>query len=161
MGPVRLARSLSIPRKQATEFIEQYFERFPRVKAYMDKTIEGLERDGYVTTLFNRRRFFPEIRTNDRMLVQQALRAAVNTTIQGTAADIIKRAMIDVDRALAKKKLRARMLLQVHDELVFEVPEDEMDAVKDLVKKRMEGACELSAPLEVDMKAGRSWMDVT
>ncbi|HXI04279.1 MAG TPA: DNA polymerase I [Candidatus Saccharimonadales bacterium] len=161
MGPVRLARELSIPRKQATEFIEQYFARFPRVKQYMDATIEGLHRDGYVSTLFNRRRWFPEIRSGDRMLIQQALRAAVNTTLQGTAADIIKRAMIAADEALRKRKLGTRMLLQVHDELLLEVPEDEMDAAKELIRDCMEGACELSVPLVVDMKAGRSWQEVT
>lgn len=161
MGPVRLARELTIPRKQAAEFIEQYFDRFPRVKEYIDGTIEGLQRDGFVTTLFNRRRYFPEIGTNDRMAVQQALRAAVNTTIQGTAADIIKRAMIAVDRELARKKLRSRMLVQVHDELLLEVPEDEMETAGKLVKECMEGACELSTRLEVDMKTGRSWQEVT
>jgi DNA polymerase-1 len=161
MGPVRLARELSIPRKQAAEFIEQYFSRFPRIKEYADRTVEGLQRDGFVTTLFNRRRYFPEIRTRNRMLVQQALRAAVNTTIQGTAADIIKRAMIDLHAALRESGLEARMILQVHDELLLEVPENEADRVRDLVKSRMEEACRLSAPLVVDVKVGRSWMEVT
>ncbi len=161
MGPVRLARELSISRKAASEFIEQYFASFPRVKAYMDSTVEGLQRDGYVTTLFNRRRYFPEIRTHNRMLVQQALRAAVNTTIQGTAADIIKRAMIDVDAALKKERLKARIILQVHDELVLEVPENEIGRAAEVVKARMEGACALSVPLVADVKVGRSWMEVT
>ena len=161
MGPVRLAQALSISRKQATEFIAQYFDRFPRVKEYIDATIAGLERDGFVTTLFNRRRYFPEIRTENRMAIQQALRAAVNTTLQGTAADIIKRAMIATDRELGRAKLRSRMLLQVHDELLMEVPEEELDRTTGLVRRCMEGACELSAPLEVDLKCGRSWQDVT
>ncbi|HZE88169.1 MAG TPA: DNA polymerase I, partial [Verrucomicrobiae bacterium] len=144
MGPVRLARELSISRKAATDFIEQYFSRFPRVKEYMDRTVAGLERDGYVMTLFNRRRYFPEMKSGDRMLIQQALRAAVNTTIQGTAADIIKKAMIDVDAALAAGRFRSRMILQVHDELVVETPETEVERVTKLVKERMEGACRLS-----------------
>jgi len=161
MGPVRLARELGIPRKAASEFIEQYFSRFPRVKEYMDSTVSGLQRDGYVTTLFNRRRYFPEIHSGDRMLIQQALRAAVNTTIQGTAADIIKRAMIDLDAALRSEGLASRMILQVHDELVLEAPEEEADRAIPIVKARMEGACVLSAPLVVDVKTGRSWMEVT
>jgi DNA polymerase-1 len=161
MGPVRLARELGIPRKAATEFIEQYFASFPRVKEYMDRTVAGLERDGYVTTLFNRRRYFPEIRSGNPMLIQQALRAAVNTTIQGTAADIIKRAMIDLDAALRSTPTGSRLILQVHDELVLEVPEGEVDRVKPMVKEKMEGACALSAPLVVDVKVGRSWMEVT
>jgi DNA polymerase-1 len=161
MGPVRLARELQITRRQAEKFIEEYFAQFPQVKAYKDRTEQGLLRDGFVTTLFNRRRYFPEIRTHDRMLVQQALRAAVNTTIQGTAADIIKRAMIDVDAELRRRRLSARMILQVHDELVLEVPEEELDAARALVKERMEGACRLAAPLVVDVKTGRSWMEVT
>jgi DNA polymerase-1 len=161
MGPVRLARELGITRKAATEFIEQYFASFPRVKEYMDATVAGLERDGYVTTLFNRRRYFPEIRSGNPMLIQQALRAAVNTTIQGTAADIIKRAMIDLDAALRSTPTRSRLILQVHDELVLEVPEGEVDRMKPLVKEKMEGACALSAPLVVDVKVGRSWMEVT
>jgi DNA polymerase-1 len=161
MGPVRLAQALSISRKEASTFIEQYFARLPRVKEYVDRTIEGLQRDGFVTTLFNRQRPFPEIRGTDRMLIQQALRAAVNTTIQGTAADIIKRAMIAVDAALRERRMRTRVLLQVHDELLLEVPEDEVDAAGPLVKECMEGACTLAAPLVVDLKTGRSWEEVT
>jgi DNA polymerase-1 len=161
MGPVRLARELGIPRKSAADFIEQYFARFPRVKEYMDVTVAGLERNGYVTTLFNRRRYFPEIRTHDRMLIQQALRAAVNSTIQGTAADIIKRAMIDLEAALRSAHLRTRMILQVHDELVLEAPEEELEQVRPMVKRMMEGAAALSAPLVAAVKTGRSWMEVT
>ncbi len=161
MGPVRLAQALSISRKAAAQFIEEYFARFPRVKEYIDRTIEGLQRDGYVTTLFNRQRHFPEIRTGDRMLIQQALRAAVNTTIQGTAADIIKRAMIAVDVALRNEAMKTRVLIQVHDELLLETPPDEIEAAKRLVRSCMEGACSLSVPLVVDLKAGRSWQEVT
>jgi DNA polymerase-1 len=161
MGPVRLARQLSISRKQASEFIEQYFAGFPRVKEYADRTIEGLQRDGYVSTLFNRKRRFPEIQTGNKMRVQQALRAAVNTTIQGTAADIMKRAMIQVDEALGKEGLRGRVLIQVHDELLLEAPEEEMERLKALITQCMEGACDLTAPLVVDVKTGRSWKEVT
>lgn len=161
MGPVRLARELGIPKKQATVFIEEYFSQFPSVKEYKERTERSLMEVGYVTTLFNRRRYFPEIRSSDRMLVEQARRAAVNTTLQGTAADIIKKAMIDLTASLRDERLSARMILQVHDELVIETPENEVPRVGALVKSRMEGACALSAPLVVDVKVGRSWVEVT
>ncbi len=161
MGPVRLADSLGIARKEARAFIDRYFERFPRIQEYIDETIAGAERDGFVTTLFNRRRYFPEIHSAGRMERQQALRAAVNTTLQGTAADLIKRAMLDLQKALEKGAFRSRMILQVHDELVLECPPDELARVEPVVRTAMEGVADLRAPLTVDIKTGPSWEKVT
>jgi len=161
MGPVRLADSLGIGRKEARAFIDRYFEGFPRVREYIDETIAQAERDGFVTTLFNRRRYFPEIRSAARMEREQALRAAVNTTLQGTAADLIKRAMLDLQKALQKGSFKSRMILQVHDELVLECPEDELACVEPVVKTAMEGVASLRAPLTVDIKTGGSWEKVT
>ncbi|MGH9867833.1 MAG: DNA polymerase I [Candidatus Polarisedimenticolia bacterium] len=161
MGPVSLAAQLGISRTEAQQFIERYFARFPRIKEYIDKTMAQAERDGYVTTLFHRRRYFPELKGADRMARQQALRAAVNTTIQGTAADLIKKAMLDLDRVLASEAARSRMILQVHDELVLECPEGEVERVGPMVKRSMEDVASLRAPLVVDVKVGRSWEDVT
>jgi len=159
MGPQRLARDQEIPLSQAQGFIRQYFERFPRIKEYIDDTIRRVERDGYVTTLFNRIRRFPELQSANRGLRQQVLRQAVNTTIQGTAADLIKRAMLDLHRRLAAEKLRSRMILQVHDELVLEVPEAEVKRAGPLVKECMEGVYPMKTPLAVDLRTGRNWME--
>ena len=161
MGAVSLAQQLGITRKAAQEFIDRYFARFPRIKEYIDETVQQTERDGFVITLFNRRRYFPDIKSPDRMARQQALRAAVNTTIQGTAADLIKKAMLDLDAALRRGAFRSRMILQVHDELVLECPEDEIERVRPVVVECMEGVADLRAPLTVDLKVGDSWEAVT
>ena len=159
MGAQRLARDQEITLAQAQSFIRQYFERFPRVKEYIDDTIRRVERDGYVTTLFNRIRYFPEAQSPNRGLRQQVLRQAVNTTIQGTAADLIKRAMLALDRRLAEEKLRSRMILQVHDELVLEAPAEEVERVSPLVRGAMEGVYPMRVPLAVDLRTGRNWME--
>ncbi|HZI93874.1 MAG TPA: DNA polymerase I [Patescibacteria group bacterium] len=161
MGAMSLAQQLGITRKAAQEFIDRYFARFPRIKEYIDETIQQAERDGFVITLFNRRRYFPDIKSPDRMARQQALRAAVNTTIQGTAADLIKKAMLDLDRALRQGSFRSKMILQVHDELVLECPEDEIGQVSPVVVRCMEQVANLRAPLTVDLKVGGSWEAVT
>ncbi len=122
MGPQRLARDLSIPQARAKELIESYFGRFPRIREYMDGTIAGAERAGYVSTLFGRIRRFPDLVSTSRYQRQLAVRAAVNSTIQGTAADLMKIAMVRLHRAIAAAGLRARILIQVHDELVLEAP---------------------------------------
>ncbi|HEY3176317.1 MAG TPA: DNA polymerase I [Candidatus Polarisedimenticolia bacterium] len=161
MGADSLGKQLGIPRKAAQEFIDRYFKRFPRIKEYNEETIARAEKDGFVTTLFNRRRYFPDIRSTDRMARQQALRAAVNTTIQGTAADLIKKAMLDLSAALRKGRFQSRMILQVHDELVLECPEGEVEKVRPVLARCMEGVADLSAPLTVDLKTGDSWEAVT
>jgi DNA polymerase-1 len=159
MGPQRLAREQGITLAQAQQFIRQYFERFPRVQEYIDETVRQVERQGTVSTLFNRVRRFDDIHAAHRGVRQQILRQAVNTTIQGTAADLIKRAMLAVHRRLREEEMRSRMILQVHDELVLEVPEEEVERAGPLVRSCMEGVYPLKAPLAVDLKTGRNWME--
>ncbi len=152
-----LARAVGMSRKEAKEFIETYFEKFAGVKQYMDAKKAEAKEKGYVTTLEGRKRPLPEINHRVFSVRQNAERMAINTPIQGTAADMMKRAMIRVHRALKESGLKARMILQVHDELVFECPEQEAEALSALVKREMEGAMQLSVPLKVDVKTGRDW----
>ncbi len=155
-----LARELGITRTEARGFIDRYFTRYPGVKTYMEQTIEAGRRQGYVTTLLGRRRYLPEINSRNHNLRAFAERMAINSPIQGTAADIVKLAMIDLYREIEARCLKSRMLLQVHDELVFEVPPGELDAMADLVQERMEGALRLDVPLKVDVKTGPNWYDL-
>lgn len=156
-----LANQLSIPQGEASAYIKKYFERFPGIRAYMDRTKAFAHEKKYVETIFGRRAHLPEINTPNPSLRAFLERAAINAPIQGSAADIIRRAMIRLPHALAAKKLRARMLLQVHDELVFETPEDEAAETCALVSEIMAKACEpvmqLSVPLTVEAKAGNNW----
>ncbi|MCL5676682.1 MAG: DNA polymerase I, partial [Firmicutes bacterium] len=155
-----LARSLGIPRAEAKAYIESYFARYPGVKTYMERIVEEARRDGYVSTLMGRRRPLPDIRSRNRNIRQYAERTAINTPIQGTAADIIKVAMVSVHRGLRSAGLKARLLLQVHDELVLEVPLEELPQVRELVVSRMEGAMQLNVPLKADAKQGSDWYDM-
>lgn len=159
MGPMRLAREQGISMGEAQAFIAAYFERFARVKQYIDETMALAEEKGYVKTLLDRVRYFPELAGGSRMARQQALRAAVNTTIQGTAADLIKKAMLAIDARLREGNLRARLILQVHDELVLEVPEDEIEPVAAMVRTEMEGVHPMDVPLTVDLGWGPNWVD--
>ena len=156
-----LARNLGIGRAEAKAYIDAYFERYPGIRAYMDKTIEGAREAGYVTTLFGRRCHTPAIRDRNPMRRAFAERAAINAPIQGSAADVIRRAMIRMPAALAAAGLRARMLLQVHDELVFEAPEEEAEKLVSIAKQVMESATlprlALSVPLTVDVGVGDNW----
>jgi DNA polymerase-1 len=161
MGAQRLAREQGIPLKEAEGFIEAYFKRLPRVKEYIDGTIAAVEAEGRVRTLLGRVRRFPEIKGTDRNARQQALRAAVNTTIQGTAADLIKLAMVRLSRRLKEAGSRARMTLQVHDELVLEVPEREIRSVARMVREVMQDVHPLHVPLVVDLETGPNWLDMT
>jgi len=154
-----LAQNLNIPRKEAADFIERYFSVFSDVRRYMDAIVEQARRDGYVTTLLERRRYLPDIRSSNYNLRSFAERTAMNTPIQGTAADIIKLAMVRMDEALRREGLRSRMLLQVHDELVFEVPEEEVETMRRLVPEIMETALPLDVPLKVDVSMGRNWYE--
>ncbi|UVI28484.1 DNA polymerase I [Paenibacillus spongiae] len=154
-----LSNNLNITRKDAARFIEQYFEAFKGVRAYMDNIVMDARRDGYVTTLLERRRYLPEIKASNFNLRSFAERTAMNTPIQGTAADIIKLAMVRMDEELRKRNLRSRMLLQVHDELVFEVPPDELETMKTLVPEVMESALALDVPLKVDVNYGINWYE--
>ncbi|WP_123039566.1 DNA polymerase I [Cohnella candidum] len=154
-----LSQNLNITRKEAGAFIEQYFSVFQGVRKYMDTIVEQAKQDGYVTTLLGRRRYLPDIRASNFNLRSFAERTAMNTPIQGTAADIIKLAMVRMDEALRERNLQSRMLLQVHDELVFEVPEEEFETMKVLVPQVMESALELDVPLKADVSFGSNWYE--
>jgi DNA polymerase-1 len=154
-----LARQLGIPRGQAQTYIEAYFAKFPEIRAYMEETKANARRQGFVTTLFGRKIFTPGINDKNPNMRGFAERAAINAPIQGGAADIIKRAMIRLPEALRTAGLEADMLLQVHDELVFEVPDGELEAAKPVIKSVMEGAASLSVPLTVDVGTGHNWAE--
>ena len=159
MGPQRVARETGMGLDEAREFIDRYFSAFPTVRDWRDATIEHAKKKGYVETLLGRRRLIPDINSANSRVAAMAQNAAVNTPVQGSAADIIKRAMIDVDTALERSPLACRMLLQVHDELVFEVPVGELDETTELVRGCMEDAVELDVPLKVDFGSGASWLE--
>lgn len=154
-----LSQNLNIPRKEAADFIERYFTSFPGVKTYMTNIVADAKRDGFVTTLMNRRRYLPDITSSNFNLRSFAERTAMNTPIQGSAADIIKKAMIDMDAALEREEMQTRMLLQVHDELIFEAPPEELDKLMKLVPEVMENAVKLVVPLKVDIAHGSTWYD--
>ncbi|REK69415.1 DNA polymerase I [Paenibacillus paeoniae] len=154
-----LSQNLGITRKDAAQFIEQYFNVFKGVRGYMDNIVAQAKRDGYVTTLLDRRRYLPEIKASNFNLRSFAERTAMNTPIQGTAADIIKLAMVQMDEALRERGLKSRMLLQVHDELVFEVPPDELELMKTLLPEVMSGALKLDVPLKADVSFGDNWYE--
>jgi len=157
MSAFGLARQLGINRKQAAEYIELYFARYPGVQNYMNNIRYTAAENGYVETIFGRRLYLPEINSRNGMRRQAAERTAINAPMQGTAADIIKRAMISVDSWLQCSDLQSRMIMQVHDELVLEVPESELEAVKQGLVERMESAAELLVPLVVDVGVGDNW----
>jgi DNA polymerase-1 len=159
MGPARVARETGLSLAEAREFIERYFGAFPKVRAWIDGVLAGARERGYVETLFGRRRRTPEILSSNSRAKSFAENAAVNTPVQGSAADIIKRAMIDLERELSGSKLGAQMLLQVHDELVLEVPEAELEETRALVKRAMEQAVKLAVPLRVDVGSGANWLE--
>ena len=159
MGAQRLARTLRIPFKTAQEYIAQYFARYQGIKTYMDEVVASAREYGYVTTLRGRRRYVPDLHSKSSQLLSAAERVAINTPIQGTAADIIKLAMLAIAARLRTSGLRARMLLQVHDELLFEVPEDETDRVGALVRESMEQVMPIEVPLRVDVGSGHNWAE--
>ncbi|HEL1065636.1 TPA: DNA polymerase I [Streptococcus equi subsp. zooepidemicus] len=154
-----LSNNLGIPRKQAKAYIDTYFERYPGIKAYMERVVREAKDKGYVETLFKRRRQLPDINSRQFNLRSFAERIAINSPIQGSAADILKIAMINLDQALVAGGFETKMLLQVHDEIVLEVPSHELAAVKELVKETMESAVSLAVPLRVDESAGKSWYE--
>ena len=159
-GAQHLARSTGMTVKEADEFIGRYFRRFEGVKELKAKVLDGAREHQRVETMLGRARFLPEINSEDVATRRSAERIAFNTVIQGSAADLIKRAMIDVHREMKSSGLAARMLLQIHDELLFEAPPDEMEALRELVVSRMTGALELSVPLVVDTGVGSNWLDL-
>ncbi|TMK75425.1 MAG: DNA polymerase I [Actinobacteria bacterium] len=153
-----LADRLQISREEAAVYIQRYFERFPAVKRFIEETIAGAEREGYVTTLMGRRRTIPELRSGQRQRRSLGERLAVNTVIQGTAADIIKVAMVRCQTALAEAGMESRLVLQIHDELLFEGPAAEMDSATELVRREMCAAFDLDPPLAVDVGIGKDWL---
>jgi DNA polymerase-1 len=157
MGSYGLARDSGLTQEEAAKFIDLYWSRYPAVRAYMDNTLrEGRER-GYVSTLLGRRRYMPELRSRNGGIRQQAERMAINAPVQGTAADIIKIAMNRLHDRLREGEFKGKMLLQVHDELLFEVPRSELERIAPIVCETMEGAMELDVPLRVEMKWGKNW----
>jgi len=159
MGRFGLSNRLEISFEEAGEFIDNYFQKYPEVHAYIEQTIADVRNKGYVTTMMNRRRYLPEINAGNRRVREFAERNAINTPIQGTAADLIKVAMIRIHEEMQKRKLQSMMIMQVHDELVFEVPESEIEEMKALVVKNMESALELNVPVKVDVGMANNWLD--
>ncbi len=163
MGPYRLARESGLTLAEAENYIEEYFERFPGIESYLQETKQQAREKGYVETLFGRRRYFPIFQARNRanrQMVARAEREAINHPIQGTAADIIKIAMIRLHRQLREKGYRARMILQIHDELLLEVPEEELDEVRELVVSTMSNAFKLDVPLKVEVSTGKNWLEL-
>jgi DNA polymerase-1 len=157
MGPMKLAKELGISRKIAQVYLDNYYERYKGVKDFKEKILSKARQNGYVTTLLKRRRYLPNISSDNERLKGESERAAINTPIQGTAADLIKMAMINIASKLKKENLSTKMLLQVHDELVFEVPQEELNNATELVKCEMEGVYPLNIPLKVDINWGKNW----
>jgi DNA polymerase-1 len=160
LSPFGLSQNLGIEPREAKQFIDAYFEKYNGVRRFIDKTLEEARREMKVKTLFGRVRPIPDINSKNSNQRGFAERTAVNTPLQGTAADLIKIAMIRIDAALRERRLKSRMTLQVHDELVFEVPEDEIDVMKSLVREHMEQVHPLEVPLLVEMGVGANWRDL-
>src|SRR5690606_34147485 len=156
MSAFGLANQLGIARHEAQDYVDRYFLRYPGVRDYMDNTRALANEQGYVETLFGRRLYLPDIKARNPALRKAAERTAINARMQGTAADIIKQAMVDIDQWLKVAGLDARLVLQVHDELIFEVAPDDLDALKTGVRFRMVSAASLRVPLVVDMGQGQS-----
>ena len=159
MGPQRLSRELGISRARAEEYIKRYFEKFPKVREYYSLQLEQARRRGFVSTLMGRRRYLPDLASDHGGLRQAAERVATNTPIQGSAADLIKKAMVDLEAALRGAGLATRPVLQIHDELLLESPEAEVDEACRLVTRVMEGAAKLLVPIVVDVGSGRTWAE--
>jgi len=152
-----LSQELGLDFKQSTRFIETYFAKFQKVKIYIEACKEKARKEGRTTTLFGRERQIPEIHSRNPALKNAAERLAINSPIQGTQADLIKLAMIAIDQRLQKEHFESQMILQIHDELIFEGPEAEMEPLGTLVKEEMEGVVKLSVPLTVDVAVGKNW----
>lgn len=160
MSEFRLSKDIGMSISEARDFINKYFETYPEVKTYMDEVVETCKKQGYVSTLLNRKRYIPTINDKNFMVRQQAQRYAMNTPIQGTGADILKLAMIEVDKALKEKNLKSQMILQVHDELIFDVFEEELEEVMSLVKEKMENCIKMDVPLIVEGNYAKNWCEL-
>ena len=154
-----LAERLNISRKESKELIDQYYENYPTIKSYMDQTIEDAQKNGYVKTLYNRKRYLPDINSKNATVRNFAIRNAINAPIQGSAADIIKIAMVKIFNIIEQKKFKTKMILQIHDELIFNVPKEEYSEVYDIIKTEMENCCKLSIPLDVEANKGDNWLE--
>jgi len=161
MSDYGLEQATNLSREEAAQFIALYFEKYPGVKEYLKATKERARKLGYVQTVMGRRRFLPEINSSNRMVREAAERMAINAPVQGSSADIIKIAMINLHREMERRKLKSKMLLQIHDELLFEVPEEEVEEMKSLVAELMPHAFELCVPVKIDIKQGRNWGEMT
>ena len=154
-----MAKQLGISRSEAKDYISAYFGRYPKIRHFLDRCIEEGRENGYVSTLSGRQRALPDLKSKNGNIRKSAERIAMNTPIQGSAADLIKMAMLRVAERLEKEKMQSRLLLQVHDELVLESPLEERDALVDLVREEMSSVMELSVPLVVDVGFGQSWAE--
>jgi len=154
-----LAKDIDVSKEEAQAFIDAYFAGFPRVRGFIEETLQRARETGVVKTMFGRRRLVPELNSRNGQIRSAAERVTVNMPIQGTAADILKRAMIDLHVELSKRRMKARMILTVHDELLFEAPRDEADAAAAVVREKMESAVKLAVPLDVDVGIAENWRD--
>jgi DNA polymerase-1 len=157
ISPFGLSRRLGIPKNAASELIDMYFQKYSGVAKYFEEVVEKAKEKGYVETLLGRRRSVPEIRSPNKTVFETARRVVLNTPIQGTAADLIKKAMVIIDRELERRRLKSRMLIQVHDELVFESPEEECEELSALVKEKMANAIAFNVPIGVNVSLGKNW----
>jgi DNA polymerase-1 len=160
MSAFGLAKDLNVPQAQAQDFIDKYFLRYPQVRSFLDGEIQKARDLGYVTTLFGRRRYLPDIHNRNMGLRQFAERQAINAPMQGTAADLIKIAMVHISRKMAEEQLSSKMIMTVHDELVFDVLPGELKTMTALVRQKMEEAMDLSVPMKVSLKAGPNWLEM-
>jgi DNA polymerase I len=157
ISPFGLSKQLGVSTRLANEFIKRYFDKYAGVKAYLEQTLQQARQQGWVSTLMGRRRQIPHLDSSNRILRQEAERAAINTPLQGTAADIIKKAMLELEPALKSADLTGRMLLQIHDELLLELPAGQISETSRLVRQVMEGVVTFQVPLVVDLRAGKNW----
>ena len=154
-----LSEQLGITMKEAKRFIDKYFASYPNIKTFMDDTIAFCEENGYVKTMFGRRRYIKEINDKNYMMREFGKRAAMNAPIQGSAADLIKLAMVHIYQTMKEKQVKSRMILQIHDELIFDVCDDELDTMKDIVEQGMQQAMQLRVPLIAEASFGKTWYD--
>ncbi|MBM3240987.1 DNA polymerase I, partial [Candidatus Poribacteria bacterium] len=159
IGAMRLGNELKINIHEAQAFIDNYFQTYAGVKTYFDRTIQEATKKGYVTTLMGRRRYVPEIHANDRNTREFGKRIAINTPVQGSSADLIKVAMLKVADYLESTNKQTRMVLQVHDELVFEAPKDELEEIAEALRRIMETALPIDVPIKVDINVGQNWLE--
>ena len=159
MGDFSLATDIKVTKKQAAEYIQSYFEKYPKVDLYLKNVVEQAKLDGYVTTLYGRRRYIPDLKSGKAVLRKFGERVAMNSPIQGTAADIIKIAMVNTERALEESGIDARLILQVHDELIVEANVSCAEKAKEILQREMENAVRLSVPLTVEIQSGKTWYE--